>query len=112
MEVILKTSIVILTYNELPLTKQCLASIKKHTSDEEIEIIVIDNGSSDGTIEYLKSNPSLKTIFNEENLGFGKGCNQGLDVATGDSVLFLNNDTIVTENWLNPCVTCSIVTEK
>ena len=105
MEVILKTSIVILTYNELPLTKQCLTSIKKHTDDKDIEIIVVDNGSSDGTVDHLKSIPSLKTIFNEKNAGFAKGCNQGLDIATGDTVLFLNNDTIVTQNWLQSMLT-------
>lgn len=105
MGVILKTSIVILTYNQLPLTKQCLTSIKNHTDEKDLEIIVVDNGSTDGTIAYLKSIPSLKTIFNEKNLGFAKGCNQGFDIATGDNILFLNNDTIVTENWLQSMLT-------
>ncbi|WP_407408732.1 glycosyltransferase [Peribacillus sp.] len=108
----LKTSIVILTYNELPLTKQCLASIKEHTDDKDIEIIVVDNGSSDGTVDHLKSIPSLKTIFNEKNAGFAKGCNQGLDIATGDTVLFLNNDTIVTQNWLQSMLTLLYSDEK
>lgn len=112
MEVILKTSIVILTYNELPLTKLCLASIKKYTAEKDIEMIIVDNGSSDGTVDYLKSIPSIKTIFNEKNLGFGKGCNQGLDIATGDTVLFLNNDTIVTKNWLQSMLTLLYSDEK
>lgn len=111
-EVILKTSIVILTYNELPLTKQCLASINNYTEQKDIEIIVVDNGSNDGTIDYLKSIPSLKIILNEKNLGFAKGCNQGLDIATGDQVLFLNNDTIVTKNWLKPLVSLLHSDEK
>ncbi|WP_454871098.1 glycosyltransferase [Priestia megaterium] len=108
----MKTSIIILTYNQLPLTKQCLTSINKHTNQEEIEIIVVDNGSTDGTIAYLKSIPSLKTIFNEKNLGFAKGCNQGLDIATGDRVLFLNNDTIVTKNWLQSMIVLLYSDEK
>lgn len=112
MEAILKTSIIILTYNQLPLTKQCLTSIDKHTNQEEVEIIVVDNGSTDGTIAYLKSIPSLKTIFNEKNLGFARGCNQGLDIATGDQVLFLNNDTIVTKNWLQSMITLLYSNEK
>ncbi|MCL9634731.1 glycosyltransferase [Bacillus zanthoxyli] len=100
----MKTSIIILTYNQLSLTKQCLTSINKYTEQKDIEIIVVDNGSTDGTVDYLKSIPSLKIILNEKNLGFAKGCNQGVDIATGDQVLFLNNDTIVTKNWLEPLV--------
>ncbi|CAG9622713.1 Ubiquinone biosynthesis O-methyltransferase, mitochondrial [Sutcliffiella rhizosphaerae] len=96
----MKTSIIILTYNQLHLTKQCLKSIIKNTQQKDLEIIVIDNGSSDGTIDYLKSIPHLEIISNGKNLGFAKGCNQGLDIATGDQILFLNNDTIVTKNWL------------
>lgn len=100
----MKTSIIILTYNQLYLTKQCLESIYRHTNEEDIEIIIVDNGSTDGTIDYLKSKSALRTIFNKDNLGFAKGCNQGLDIATGDTILFLNNDTIVTHNWLDSMI--------
>ncbi|MDT9027896.1 glycosyltransferase [Rossellomorea yichunensis] len=98
----MKVSIIILTYNQLPLTKQCLDSLRKHTNKEEIELIVVDNGSSDGTVDYLKSQPDIKLIRNKHNVGFAKGCNQGGEVATGDYILFLNNDTVVTKNWLAP----------
>ncbi|MGE6630280.1 glycosyltransferase [Bacillus sp. NPDC077027] len=97
-----KTSIVILTYNELHLTKQCLQSIKQHTPENEIELIIVDNASTDGTKEYLEQLSEATVIYNQKNLGFAKGCNQGAKVATGDSILFLNNDTMVTENWLPP----------
>lgn len=95
----MKTSIIILTHNQLDITKQCLNSIRKHTP-EAIELIIVDNNSTDGTVAYLQKQTDLKTIFNEKNLGFAKGCNQGFGVATGDNILFLNNDTVVTENWL------------
>ncbi|MFJ5623658.1 glycosyltransferase [Peribacillus loiseleuriae] len=99
-----KTSIIILTYNQLPLTIKCMNSIQKHTAMEEIEMIVVDNGSTDGTVEYLEGLPFIKTHFNPSNAGFAKGCNQGLKLATGEYILFLNNDVIVTENWLDPMI--------
>lgn len=94
------TSIVILTYNQLEYTKRCLESIKKYTEKDSYEIIVIDNNSTDGTPNWLREQRDIKVILNDENLGFPKGCNQGIEVASGDSILLLNNDTVVTENWL------------
>ncbi len=95
----LLTSIVILTHNEWLLTEQCLASIRRHTP-EEYELIVVDNGSTNETVEQLQAQTDVKLICNETNLGFPKGCNQGMEAASGGNVLFLNNDTIVTEHWL------------
>src|SRR4051812_33695377 len=94
-----KTSIIILTCNQLHITHMCLESIRCYT-DEPYELIVVDNGSTDETVNYLKSQADVKVILNDKNLGFAKGCNQGMEVATGDTLLFLNNDTIVTSNWL------------
>lgn len=71
---------------------------------DEVEMIIIDNGSTDGTRDHLSDFPSFKVVLNEENKGFAGGCNQGLEIATGDNVLFLNNDTIVTENWLDSMI--------
>ncbi|MED2946042.1 glycosyltransferase [Bacillus subtilis] len=100
----MKTSIIVLTYNQLALTKQCLESIWKHTNNDCIEVIVIDNGSHDGTRDYLKQITSIKAIFNKTNEGFAKACNQSLEVASGDNILFLNNDTVVTNQWLEPMI--------
>ncbi|QKE75387.1 glycosyltransferase [Arthrobacter citreus] len=108
----MKTSIIILTYNQLEVSKKCFESLAKYTKEDEVEIIVIDNGSTDGTREYLKSKPSFITIFNEINMGFAKGCNQGIEVATGENILFLNNDTIVTENWLEAMLKLLYSNEK
>ncbi|MBQ3420861.1 MAG: glycosyltransferase [Romboutsia sp.] len=95
------TSIIILTYNKLEYTKMCIESIRKFTPKNQYEIIVVDNNSSDGTKEWLKKQKDLKVIYNIKNEGFPKGCNQGIKISKGESILFLNNDTIVTPNWLN-----------
>jgi GT2 family glycosyltransferase len=93
-------SIIILTYNNLEITKQCIESILKNTNKTHYEIIVVDNGSTDKTSEYLQSFSSFQLILNKENYGFPKGCNQGYEIAKGNYICLLNNDTIVTENWL------------
>jgi GT2 family glycosyltransferase len=94
------TSIVVLTLNELEHTKRCVASIERHTPEAH-ELIFVDNGSTDGTLEYLRSLDAVTVIANRTNHGFGGGCNQGMAVARGDRVLLLNNDTVVTAGWLD-----------
>jgi GT2 family glycosyltransferase/Flp pilus assembly protein TadD/SAM-dependent methyltransferase len=98
------TSIIILTFNQLEYTKKCIDSIIKFTP-EPIEIIFVDNGSTDGTVQWLKKlidkNKIYKLIENKENLGFARGCNQGINSSSGEYILLLNNDVIVTENWLS-----------
>ncbi|MGE5577908.1 MAG: glycosyltransferase [Syntrophothermus sp.] len=98
------TSIVILTYNELEYTRQCVESIQKYTH-EPYELIFVDNGSSDGTLEYLQNISGARVIANPINLGFGAGCNQGMSVARGEYIVLLNNDTVVTEGWLSRMIT-------
>lgn len=97
------TSIIILTWNQLEFTKACLASIQAHT-DTPCEIIFVDNGSSDGTVAWLREqathNQRIRLIENATNLGFAKGCNQGILAATGAHIVLLNNDTVVTPEWL------------
>ncbi len=108
-----KTSIIILTYNNLNYTKACLKSILKYTPKDTYEIIVVDNNSSDGTKEWLKKQKNIKTIFNKCNLGFPKGCNQALAIAEAQNdILFLNNDTIVTDSWLENLKKCLYSDEK
>lgn len=99
--VIPKTSIIILTYNNLQYNKLCIESIRKYTEKGTYEIIIVDNHSTDGTAEWLKEQEDLKLILNDDNLGFPKGCNQGIKAAEKDNdILLLNNDVIVTPNWL------------
>ncbi|MED3574366.1 glycosyltransferase [Cytobacillus praedii] len=101
---ILLTSIIILTYNNLEYTKQCLESIRKYTDRDTYELIIIDNNSVDDTKEWLLKQDDIRVIINKENLGFPRGCNQGIEIAKGENILLLNNDVIVTENWLSNMV--------
>lgn len=102
-----QTSIVILTYNNLNYTKDCIESIQNYTKKDSYEIIIVDNNSTDGTKEWLKTQTHLKVLLNEENMGFPKGCNQGISLAsTKNDILLLNNDTIVTTNWLDNLKCC------
>ena len=96
-------SVIVVTYNNLDLTKACLASLENDPLGPPHEVIVVDNASTDGTADYLtersQSAPWLKVILNNENRGFAAANNQGLAVATGDFLVLLNNDTVVTPGW-------------
>ncbi|MCL5432854.1 MAG: glycosyltransferase family 2 protein [Patescibacteria group bacterium] len=102
-----KVSVIIVNWNNINNLKECLYSLKK-IKYKNIEIIIVDNGSKDGTLEYLakekKSNGNLIVIRNKKNLGFAEGNNIGYSLSTGEYILFLNNDTIVDDNFLGPLV--------
>ncbi|PIP05972.1 MAG: glycosyl transferase, partial [Syntrophobacterales bacterium CG23_combo_of_CG06-09_8_20_14_all_48_27] len=86
-------SIVIVNWNTKDLLQNCLASIYKTVRGITYEIIVIDNGSSDGSVEMLREKfPGVKVIENRENRGFGAANNQGFRVMTGRYALLLNTD--------------------
>lgn len=93
------TSIIIATHNQLEYTRMCLDSIRLRI-DEPFELIVVDNGSTDGTVEYLSTQPDVRLICNSDNRGFPAAVNQGLKVSQGENLLLLNNDVIVTTGWL------------
>lgn len=97
-------SIIILTWNGLSYTKRCLDTLRRYTTHPNYTIYVADNGSTDGTIEYLKSQKDIKCVFNNANLGFPKGNNVAIKLTPKDSdILLLNNDTEILEekgDWL------------
>ena len=98
-------SIVIVGYNSKLLIGQCLISVKKALTGIGSEIIIVDNNSIDGTREYLSAEfPGVKYIFNDQNAGFAKACNQGFKASSGEYILFLNPDTILTETSLTDCL--------
>lgn len=100
-----RVSIVIPTFNKLEFTRRCLESIAQHTPAGLCEIIVVDNGSTDGTVEFLKSEEAagrLRALINGKNLGFAKACNLGAKAARGRWLLLLNNDTEARPNWIEP----------
>lgn len=96
-----KAAIVILSYNLLDMTENCIESIRRTTPESAREIIVVDNASVDGSVEWLKKQTDIKLLCNSENQGFPRGCNQGIALAEKDSDIFLlNNDTVMTGNAL------------
>ena len=100
-------SVVIPAFNRLELTRRCLDALQQHPSSYTCEIWVVDNGSTDGSVEFLREQERagrLHAIVNSKNLGFAAACNQGARAARGHHVLFLNNDTEVQPGWLDPLV--------
>ena len=98
-------SIVIPVSNRLDLTRNCLMALSQLQDQPDYEVIVVDNGSTDGTLEFLESlSGDVQVIRNRENVGFAKACNQGAAAATGDYLVFLNNDTIPLQGWLTALV--------
>lgn len=98
-------SVVVVTYNHLLFTRMCLLSLLAHTDDVDLEVIVVDNGSDDGTDEFLRELEGrhplvIRAVRNGRNRGFAAACNQGLDMARGEILVLLNNDTIVPPGWI------------
>lgn len=89
-------SIIIISYNTKEITKRCLETVVASLKTDptvKAEIIVLDNNSSDGSVEMLKKFRGIECIFSKENLGFGKGNNEAVKQAKGEYLLFLNSDT-------------------
>lgn len=95
-------AIIILTWNGLALTQRCLESLRAHTRGVRYTITVVDNGSSDGTCAWLREQPDIRLIANEQNLGYVRGNNQAIAATPPEhDILLLNNDTeLVDADWL------------
>ncbi len=107
-----KISIVILTWNCLAYTKNCLNSITS-TKEVDYEIIVVDNGSVDGTVDYLRSLDNIKLIENPKNVGFVAGNNQAIRQTKDTDILLLNNDVLITDSkWLKKLQQTAYSSEK
>ena len=98
----LDVSIIIVNYNVKYFVEQCLWSIDASRGQLKIEILVVDNASQDGSLEYLKPRfPEVKFISNIENIGFGRANNLALAQASGRYLLVLNPDTLLGEDTLS-----------
>src|SRR5262249_6804773 len=104
-EVTPRASIIIVTYNNLPLNKLCLESLLRNTEYPAYEIVVVDNTSTDGTPGYLRQmsslHPNIRIILNQKNHGFARANNQGITLSRGEYIILLNNDTVVPPGWLS-----------
>jgi len=98
-------SIVIPVYNQFDYTYNCIRSILENSGDVPYEILIADDGSTDLTLQIRELIEGAAVITNETNLGFLKNCNHAAGFARGKYILFLNNDTLVQDNWLKPLVT-------
>jgi GT2 family glycosyltransferase len=98
----------IVTFNNRDLTELCLESIAAHTVHPNYEVVLVDNASEDGTVEWLQSDvaarPRHRVVVNETNRGFAAGCNQAFENSTAEYLCLLNNDTVVTDGWLTTMV--------
>ena len=101
-------SMIILNWNGIEYTRDCIKSVREKTVYKSYEIIVVDNGSNKKEVEELKKLHSRKLIdkliLNDSNRGFSGGNNQGMDIARGNYMLLLNNDILVKKGWLSTLV--------
>ena len=101
----MKLSVIIINYNAKDLLNQCLISVQNTLGQIENEIIVVDNNSQDGSQEFLNSSfKQLKLYFPKENTGFAKACNLGFKNSSGEFVLFLNPDTLISADCFQKCI--------
>ena len=101
-----RVSIIIPVHNKFAYTAACLRSLAGHADATPFEVIVVDDLSTDSTAARLAEIDGIRSIRNAENLGFVGSCNAGADLARGEFVLFLNNDTVVTADWLEALLRC------
>ena len=104
-----RVSVVVITFDNRDFNEACLRSLRERTDWPNLELVFVDNGSTDGTARWLegeerKTPELLRLVRNDGNRGFAPAANQGLAAATGDFLCLLNNDTVVTRGWLSALV--------
>lgn len=97
--------IVIISYGTKDMTLQCIESIKQNT-DIPYHIFVVDNASKDDSVQALRQISDITLIENQENLGYGKACNQGARAGNSPNIIFLNSDILAKPNWVKPLINC------
>lgn len=94
----MEVSIIIVTYNTLQMTKECIDSVFQFTQGVSFEVVLVDNASSDGSKEFFEKDNRIKYIYSGENLGFGRANNIGYEHSEGRYVFLLNSDTLLLNN--------------
>ncbi|AFM01825.1 putative glycosyltransferase [Desulfitobacterium dehalogenans ATCC 51507] len=108
-------SVIVVGYNNLyKHTKICVECILNYTLDEDYELILVDNGSTDGTLEFFESvkHPKKKIIKITKNIGLFFGINSGIEIARGKFIAVISNDIYVTKNWLANLLKCAFSDER
>ncbi len=101
----MKLSIVVVNWNTNDLLGDCLNSIYGNPPEGEFEVIVVDNASTDGSQDVIKTNfPQVKLIANDQNLGFSRANNQAIRASRGEYILLLNSDTVVSDDALGKMI--------
>ena len=109
----MQLSVIIVNYNVKKLLRECLLSVQKAAINIDTEIWVVDNASSDGSVEMLKSEfENVNLIANSKNVGFSTANNQAIKKALGEYILILNPDTLVYENTFSECLKFNLTTAK
>ncbi len=91
-------SVIIVNYNTCRMTAECIDSVRQKTVGISYEIILVDNGSTDGSKEFFEQFEGVKYIYSDENLGFGRANNLGAQYASGEYLFLLNSDTLLINN--------------
>src|SRR5690606_11368628 len=98
----MKLSVIIVNFNVKYFLELCLDSVFRAGRGLDMEVIVVDNHSSDGSMEMVAAKfPEVIRLSNDQNLGFSRANNQGVDIARGEYILFLNPDTVMEEDFLS-----------
>lgn len=97
----MKCSVVILNWNGLPMLEQYMPSVLRYSLSADCEVVVADNGSTDGSLSYLRSLPNVRVLSFSENYGFAEGYNRALEEVSSEYCVLLNSDVEVTEGWLD-----------
>src|SRR5262245_47023704 len=98
-------SLVIVSWNVRSFLAGCLDTIKAHIGDLNLEVIVVDSGSTDDTVDLLRAGyPWVRLLAQSENIGFTRGCNLGLAAAQGRHIMLLNPDTEISDDVLSRLV--------
>jgi GT2 family glycosyltransferase len=96
------TSALVVSWNQLDLLRACIASLRRQSSALR-EIVVVDNGSIDGSVEWLRAQPGIRLVENARNLGFATANNVGLRICSGDLVLLANADVELAPDYVELC---------
>jgi GT2 family glycosyltransferase len=108
-----RTTIVVPVRNRLSLTQQCIEGlVAGYGGREDVKVVVVDDGSTDGTKEFLEGAAEVGIVRHAESVGFAASCNDGAAAGSGEFIVFLNNDTLGEDGWLNALISYADANEE